>query len=228
MADAAGPPAAAFGRVRRWAALVRLTGALALRSWRWLPPTLVTVAVVLVLYATAGGAALEAYPLTVALAVPVTAWLTASAGDADDDPHRWLLVAASSRASVGAARAAVGAAAGAVLGGAATAWPVAVGAVSATGGVVRTLTAGAGAHAAGALAGAAVGTFAHRPLVRRTGASVVVGALGSIAVVLTGLPFLRSLARDDASGVVPAVVAAAALLVLASGASTALGDRIER
>lgn len=199
------------------------------RSWRWVPAAVAEVLVLAIVYATRSGDALPAFALTAALAVPLTAWLTAAAGNVDDDAHQDLLVAASSRRSVHASRAVVGAAAGTLLGTVATLWPLVAGAVDhapGAAGVARTLLAGVGAHATGALGGVAVGTFAHRPLLVRPGGAVVVALVGTSGVVLAGVPFLRALGHDDALAVLPALGVGLVAAAVATLVAAWLADRL--
>lgn len=207
--------------------LVRLAARAFVRSWRWIPPTVTTLAALAVVYTTKSGLALPAYALTASLLVPITAWLTAAAGNVDDDAHQRLLVAASSRGLVHASRAVVGVGSGVALGAVSVAWPLVAGAVdrpTGVGGLARTVATGIGAHTVAALVGAAVGTFAHRPLVARSGGAVVVGVLGSLGAILAGIPFLRALGHDRAGVVAPALAVGLALAAAATFVAGRLAD----
>lgn len=208
--------------------LVRLGAACTWRSWRWVPPSLVLVASLLVIYTVQSGKAIAAYALAMTLMVPVTAWLVAAAGNADDGAHQRLLAAASTRPLLHASRAAVGLLLALPLIVAATAYPWALGFVTAPPGAfgsLRTLLLGLAAHLVGACCGVAVGTFTHRPLLVRTGGAVVVGAAGTMAAVFALLPLLRALAHDRPGALAVAVPAAAAVALVAVAAAGRLSSR---
>ena len=218
------PSSASVVPTRELWSLVRLSAAMAWRSWRWVPPAFVMVATLLVVYIVKSGPALAAYPLTVVVLVPLAAWLVATVGNVDDAARQQLLAAAASRPLVHASRFVVGVSFALVLALMATAWPLAicvVDPVSGRLGWLRTLALGTAAHGVGAFAGAAFGTWLHRPLLVRIGAAVVIGVGGTMAVVLALLPFLRALAHDRPAALAWVLPGAVAVASVAAAGRTA-------
>lgn len=205
--------------------LVRLAVRATWRSWRWVPPYVFVATVLGIVYATPSGAAIPAFAATTVLLVPMTAWLVAAAGNGDDAPHQRLLAAATSRRAVHASRALAGGLLAVPLVALATVAPIAAGVVTWSGhrhGLARALGGGLAAHGVGALFGIAVGTFAHRPVLERSGAAAVAAALGSSVVVVSPalLPFLRALGHDRLRAVTwaaPLAAATCAAAVLLAG-----------
>ncbi len=214
----------------RTIALVRMAVACTWRSWRWLPPYVITVASLALLYMVPSGAALPAFAVTTVVLVPVTAWLVAATGNVDDEPHQRLLGAATSVARVHLSRLLAGLLLAVPLVVLAPLWPLVIGAVArprGVGGLVRTVGVGLAAHAVGALLGGAIGTFGHRPVLRRTGGAAIVAVLGTMLIVLAPplLPFLHALGHDRARSVLWAVPAAAGLAAVAAGVGARIAVR---
>jgi hypothetical protein len=163
------------------------------RSGRWIPPALVLATWVVLVVANPGSALDNAANLFFAVVI-VAMWVTSAIGNVDDDPHRDLCAAASG----GPARLASIRHAGALLG----LLPVivvvgvlAVASGSRDGASWGTVVAGtAGLLLSGTLLGVAIGAFLHRPILRSTAFTVVVGLIAIVIVVL--LPPVRDVLRD--------------------------------
>jgi hypothetical protein len=206
--------------------VTRFTVVLLARSGRWVAPTLVYLVWVVLVLANPGPARSNAANLFYA-AVVLALWLTVSAGNVDDDAHRDLCAAAQGsvpRLQVTRTLAPLAVTCAFVV-------PVAivVGVTGDTGsdGALAVTAESVLLLVSGALLGAAVGSFLHRPMVDRPAWSVFGG---SAAVILVAVlpPVQRAIRRFDGGSALAglalafgtAVVFVAALLI-----SAALADR---
>ena len=172
---------------------MRFALALLARSGRWIPPALVLVTWVVLVVANPGSALDNAANLFFA-ALVVGVWCTSAIGNVDDDPHRDLCAAATGGpARLATARHAAALVVMAVVVVVAAALAVASG--SRGGASWPTVIAGAvGLLASGALLGVAAGSFLHRPLLRSTAWTVVLGLV--VVMVVALLPPVRDVLRD--------------------------------
>lgn len=162
------------------------------RSLRVLPPLLVSVALVLMLYG-GGGSALpgEAYGLSALLLFPVMAWHARLALDTEPDVQRLLGVVAVGGPGREAASGllAAGAAAGSALA-LGVAAPLGLGALTlqpGPGGLLRAAALGLGLHAVAAAPALAVGAWSSRAVTRSAGGGALLLAGATLAVLLLGL-----------------------------------------
>jgi hypothetical protein len=210
--------------------LLRYAAVDVVRSQRWLPPSLIMVIALTVLYTAGGGATLSGYGVTCALLFPLTAWLTVAALNAEDPEQRWVTsVAAGGPGRVIAARVLVASTVAMLLGVVAVVWPLLMSDPSRRGGDVLI---GLAAHAVCVGGGAALGIVLARPLVDAPGYV----ALGVVLVVVVELavrvlppvgPLVVMLTGKDPRDLVTLALVAAETLVL-FGAVAAAGVWVTR
>ncbi|WP_447009871.1 hypothetical protein [Saccharothrix hoggarensis] len=211
-------------------ALVRYLLADVLRTQRWLPPLLLHVAVLGLLYSSDAGPPLPAYAGTCVLVYPVSVWLTVVVATAEDPVRRAVTVVTAG----GWARAQAAVTALSVLG------ALGLALVAALAPVVTqsrpyplgTVAQGFAALAVCALVGVGVGVLCCRPLVDQVGWSLLASAALVVLVLLFGRTppvgnVLWSLSHQDGVTVALALSGAlAALLVVgATWLGTVVGPR---
>jgi hypothetical protein len=168
------------------------------RSQRWLPPSVVMLITLSVLYTTGGGATLAGYGVTAALLFPLTAWLTVGALNAEEPEQRWVTsVAAGGVGRVVATRVLAACLWALLLSVLAVVWPLLL---DDPGRRAGDFAIGLAAHAICAAGGAALGIVLARPLVDAPGyvalgvglvfvielATRVLPPVGPVVVQLTG------------------------------------------
>ena len=202
---------------------------LAVRSMRWIGPAL--IAVIWVTLTLAGpGPALSNAGSSFLMLVAVACWLTVIVGNVDDDGHRELLAAAiGSPARLHRSRAIAGFAAATAVGGVVTLADLfaTTGATRPTSVIVIVGACVLLELAATAIAGAAIGTLLHRPVLRHAGVTLLV-ALGALVGLILLPPVqyvLRELNDGRTNGVVALAAAGVALALGAVATASALADR---
>ncbi|MFD9739797.1 hypothetical protein [Umezawaea sp. NPDC059074] len=209
-------------------ALVRYLAVDVLRSQRYLPPLLLHCAVLGMMFSGDAGEALFAYAGSCALIYPVAAWFGVVVATTEDPTQRAVTaVTAGGWGRVASAQALLGAVGTVVLAVVATVWPVFTNPHPYTLGVIGL---GFAAHLVCGLTGVAVGMLCSRPVIVRTGPSL----LAVVAIVALTFKFgggtpvgamLGGLAHRDLAGLPVAGGAAVLLVVVAAGAVWRLGPR---
>ncbi|MBK1784519.1 hypothetical protein [Prauserella cavernicola] len=210
-------------------ATTRYQLALLAHSQRYLPPLIVFLAVLGVLYTSREAPVLPEFAVSGGALVVVTCWLAIALADVEDPVQRLVTLSHTGRRTV--LLAGLGLAilvCGTALAGVSMLWATLV-----HGGIAATeLGWGALAHAACAFTGLAVGLPCSRLLVPRAGYTVV-AALLALAVVLVVRwvplvnPMLRQLAGEHAPAapVLTALAASAVALVVSATATTLASAR---
>ena len=208
------------------AGLVRYAAVDWIRSQRWLPPTVIMMIALTVLYTTGGAHTLGGYGATAALLFPVTAWLTVGALNAEEPEQRWVTsVQAGGVGVVVGARVLVASLWALLLGLAAVLWPLLIDDPGRRGGDV---VIGLAAHAICVGGGAALGIVLARPLVDAPG--YVALGIGLVFVLELGIrilppagPLVVLLTGDDPRNwATLATVAVETLLVFGAVASAGI------
>lgn len=199
-------------------ALVRYLAVDLLKSQRYLPPLLLHCAVLGMMFSGDAGEALFAYAGSSALIYPVAAWLGVVIATTEDPIQRTVTaVTAGGWGRVASAQALLAGAGTVLLAVIATLWPVFTNPHPYSLAVVGL---GMAAHLVCGFTGVGVGMLCSRPVISRTGPSVLavvavvavtfkVGQATPVGAVLGGL------ARQDL-GVLPVAAVAAVLLVVVS------------
>jgi len=206
--------------------MTRYQLALLAHSQRWLPPSLAFGVVLGILYSDPGGGLLPLYAISAGAMTVVACWLTIGLVDAEDPVQRLITHVHARRTSV-----LIGGVAAAVL-----CCCLVLTALSLVISVLRhghvtgePLLLGVLAHLACAFAGIAVGLPCSRLVLSRIGYTVI-AALAVLSVVLRFQwiplvnPMLRAMSEDSArpAPVLTGLIACAAVLVVSSGAVTAV------
>ena len=198
---------------------------LALRQ-SFLPPVLVYLVLLAVLYASDAGPPLAAGALTAALLVPVAAWVQRLVSTAESEPFADVtLVRCGGRLRLLLVRLVTGLLVGAALSVVALAWAVLANPHPYPPGTVAVLTA---VHLAAAVAGAGLGSLVSRPLRVRVGtAALVVTGWSATSLAVPAVPPAGPLleAFAGSSGTTAARVAAVAAAVAFGLLTAALGLR---
>jgi hypothetical protein len=208
-------------------ALVRYLLADVLRTQRWLPPLLVHLAVLGMLYASDAGPPLPAYAGTCVLVYPVSVWLTVVISTAEDPVRRTITVVTAggwARAQAAVTTLSVLAALGLAL-------------IAALVPVVTqprpyppgTVAQGFAALAVCALVGVGVGVLCGRPVITQPGWSVLAAtALVALVFLFGSTPpignVLWSLSHDN--GVTSALTLSGVLAVVFVAGATWLGTAV--
>jgi len=206
--------------------VIRFTLALVARSGRWVAPAVVYLVWLVLVLANPGPALTNGANMFFGVVV-FAAWFAVVTGNVDDDPHRDLCAAvAGSPRRLHARRAA---ATIAVSGAVAVLTSLSTGTtgdlghrdqLSAIAGTVAVLV-------AGALIGAAIGVFLHRPLLDSVAWSLILAASAAIAVALLEpvQDVLRNLDHGSLRGVTLLLVVAAAACALCVSLSAWVAGR---
>lgn len=209
-------------------ALVRYLAVDLVKSQRYLPPLLLHCAVLGMMFSGDAGEALFAYAGSCALIYPVAAWLGVVVATTEDPVQRTVTaVTAGGWGRVASAQALLAAVGTVVLAVIATVWPVFTNPHPYSFGVVGL---GLAAHLVCGLTGVGVGMLCSRPVIGRTGPSLLavvavvavtfkVGQATPVGAVLGGL------ARQDLRSLPVAAAAAVLLVVAAAVAAWRLGPR---
>jgi hypothetical protein len=214
--------------------MIRLPLRFFVRRLLWLPPLVLVLIVLALLYATAGPA-LASYSVSAIVLAPIAMWLTVQVGSADSNAHREMLAArVGSVSTVHTGRALGGVVASIPFVLLCVLMPFLTGMASIRGegnpplpSKVMIVLGGLALHLGGALIGVAIGTFVHRPIVTRTSINAIAGI--ALVAVLPFVPpvtaLLRSLNRNEIGLVWPFVLACWVLASLCVTLSSAIAAR---
>ncbi|MGI8647048.1 MAG: hypothetical protein DLM55_03420 [Acidimicrobiales bacterium] len=187
-----------------------------LRSQRWVPPLLVYVLLLALVYADASGPAVPSYGVTAVALFPVAAWVTRTLLSTEDPIARQITAAAARgqlRVQAALLTSAVIAALPLVV--LAVSWAALVNPTAVYG--WRTWVGGLGIHLVFALAGTGLGALAGPPMLHRPGAAVLgIAMVTLLSIIIPASPVawaLRVLEHNPRHGFPAAITPSIAFLL---------------